>query len=406
MVTKIALFTRDLRVHDNPVLAGAAANRTVPVFVLDERLLSSPFNRPNRAAFLVQCLADLRRSLTNLGGGLVVCRGDPAVEVTRLAHELNAAEVHMARDVSAFAQERERRLRDLLAERRCELVTHDAVTTAVPPGELTPMGRDHFAVFTPYLRRWSEMPRRRVLPPPADIRLPRVKLGRLPSRREISAGDVSPDLPTGGESAGRQRMAEWLGTGVFDYAAKHDDLSADGTSRLSPYLHFGCISAVELLERLGSTAGESAFARQLAWRDFHHQVLSARPRSSWADYRDRGTRWREDPEALEAWKAGRTGVPIVDAGMRQLAREGWMHNRARLITASFLTKTLQLDWRLGAQHFIDLLVDADIANNNLNWQWVAGTGTDTRPNRVLNPIRQARRYDPHGHYVRRYVPEA
>jgi deoxyribodipyrimidine photo-lyase len=157
--------------------------------------------------------------------------------------------------------------------------------------------------------------------------------------------------------------------------------------------------------RRSATAGGEAFIRQLAWRDFHHQVLAARPEVATTDYRTRHDHWRCDDTAAQAWRDGRTGYPIVDAGMRQLQREGWMHNRARLITASFFTKTLYLDWRLGARHFFDLLVDADVANNQLNWQWVAGTGTDTRPNRVLNPLRQAERYDPNGDYVRRYLPE-
>jgi deoxyribodipyrimidine photo-lyase len=157
-----------------------------------------------------------------------------------------------------------------------------------------------------------------------------------------------------------------------------------------------------------SSSGAEAFVRQVAWRDFHHQVLAARPDSSRRDYRGHGDRWRDDRaafDAFEAWKDGRTGYPIVDAGMRQLRAEGWMHNRARLIVGSFLTKTLYVDWRWGADHFLDLLVDGDVANNQMNWQWVAGTGTDTRPHRVLNPIAQARRYDPAGVYVRRHVPE-
>ena len=151
--------------------------------------------------------------------------------------------------------------------------------------------------------------------------------------------------------------------------------------------------------------GADAFVRQLAWRDFHHQVLAARPGAAHADYRARGDHWRRDEKEIAAWKAGRTGCPIVDAAMRQLLHEGWMHNRGRLLAASYLTKTLYVDWRIGARHFLDLLVDGDIANNQLNWQWVAGTGTDTRPNRVLNPLAQAKRFDPHGDYVRRWVPE-
>jgi len=160
-----------------------------------------------------------------------------------------------------------------------------------------------------------------------------------------------------------------------------------------------------VLERSTAHAGEDAFARQLCWRDFHQQVLAANPQLPSRDYRPRGDRWRTDARAARAWREGRTGYPIVDAGMRQLALEGFMHNRARMIVASFLTKTLYLDWRLGAAHFAALLLDADVANNVGNWQWVAGTGNDTRPNRVLNPIRQALRFDPHGDYVRRHVPE-
>jgi len=166
------------------------------------------------------------------------------------------------------------------------------------------------------------------------------------------------------------------------------------------------LSATELVHRAGTgSEGARAFVRQVAWRDFHHQTLAARPAAAREDYRTHHDQWRHDEEDLEAWRRGRTGYPIVDAGMRQLLQEGWLHNRARLIVGSFLTKTLYLDWRLGARHFLDLLVDGDIANNQMNRQWVAGTGTDTRPNRVLNTLTQAKRFDPDGQYVRRYVPE-
>jgi deoxyribodipyrimidine photo-lyase len=200
-------------------------------------------------------------------------------------------------------------------------------------------------------------------------------------------------------------MQGWLGSAVTGYADGHDDLAGDRTSRLSPYLHLGCLSAAELAAAAGRSRGAYEFTRQLAWRDFNLQLLAARPEIAREDYRPRGDSWRHDEEDLAAWEEGRTGYPIVDAAMRQLRREGWIHNRGRLIAASFLTKTLYLDWRLGARHFLRHLVDGDIANNQLNWQWVAGTGTDTRPSRVLNPLRQAERYDPDGRYVRRYVPE-
>jgi deoxyribodipyrimidine photo-lyase len=162
---------------------------------------------------------------------------------------------------------------------------------------------------------------------------------------------------------------------------------------------------VELVHRASGRHPLPSFIRQVAWRDFHHQVLAARPAATRNDFRPRGDRWRSPGTELAAWKAGRTGLPLVDAGMRQLLQEGWMHNRARLVTGHFLTKTLYLDWRLGAQHFIDHLVDGDTANNTMNWQWVAGTGTDSRFNRTYDVTAQARRHDPDGAYVRRYVPE-
>jgi deoxyribodipyrimidine photo-lyase len=208
-----------------------------------------------------------------------------------------------------------------------------------------------------------------------------------------------------GETAARKRLSSWL-SHLEVYSEMHDDLAADRTSRLSPYLHFGCLSARELAARVDGRPGAEPFLRQLCWRDFYHQVLGAFPDLRRRPYRPGAPDdWRDEPDALDAWRAGHTGVPIVDAGMRQLQGEGWMHNRARLITASYLTKHLGADWRAGGDHFFDLLLDADVANNYGNWQWVAGTGNDTKPYRRFNPLRQAERFDPTGEYVRRYVPE-
>jgi deoxyribodipyrimidine photo-lyase len=271
---------------------------------------------------------------------------------------------------------------------------------------MAPAGGDHFRVFTPYWRKWRQAALRRVEAPPRRLAAtPAVRRGPHPRTSDLVTGETSLDLPRGGESAGRERLTAWIATGLARYPERHDDLAAAGTSHLSPYLHLGCLSPREVLDRVDGRPGAEPFVRQLCWRDFHHQVTAARPSLPREDYRPRGDRWRRAPRLLEAWKAGRTGYPIVDAGMRQLAREGFMHNRARLIVASFLVKDLYLDWRLGAAHFLDWLVDGDIASNSGNWQWVAGTGNDTRPNRVFNPIRQAHRFDPDGAYVRRYVPE-
>ncbi|MFD7583431.1 cryptochrome/photolyase family protein [Kitasatospora sp. NPDC059817] len=400
MSTAVVLFTQDLRLHDNPALHAARtrADQVVPLFVLDPAIARAGFAAPNRQAFLAESLADLDRALRAAGSRLVLRHGDPAEQVARLAAECGADTVHTNAGVSAFATRREHALRRALGER---LHLHDAALTIVPAGLVTPAGRDHYAVFTPYHRAWQQAPRRTVLPAPRTLATPD---GPASAPLPAAPAGTSPGRAPGGESAARRRLRAW---NPDAYEQLHDDLAADATSRLSPYLHFGCLSATELAHRAGKsdTPGAAALVRQLAWRDFHHQVLAARPDAAHADYRPRPVRWYDDEREFQAWREGRTGYPIVDAGLRQLAHEGWMHNRARLLTASFLTKSLRHHWRPGAAHFLALLVDGDLANNQLNWQWAAGTGTDPRPNRVLNPLRQADRYDPDGVYVRRWVPE-
>ena len=406
MSTALVLFTRDLRVHDQAALATAVreAEHVIPVFVFDEQLLSGRCSAPNRLAFLRDSLADLDRSLQERGARLVVRRGDVVREVLRLARSRGANAIYMSEDVSAYARRRHARLGQACECERIQLRTFPGVSI-VPAGELTPSGGgDHYRVFTPYWRAWSALPRFERAAAPRRVALADgVRAGDLPSLKSLTRLSPSPELPAGGERAGLTQLKRWLPRGLAEYEERHDDLAADRTSHLSPYLHFGCLSPATVLAR--TEAGGEAFARQLCWRDFHHQVLSARPEVPRCDYRPRDDRWRHSKRLTEAWQEAQTGYPIVDAGMRQLAREGFMHNRARLIVASFLTKLLYLDWRVGAAHFDTLLVDADLANNVGNWQWVAGTGNDTRPNRVLNPIRQAHRFDPQGEYVRRYVPE-
>ncbi|MEU3606303.1 deoxyribodipyrimidine photo-lyase [Streptomyces sp. NPDC035033] len=411
MTVSVVLYTSDLRVHDHPPLRAAVqgAEEVVPVFVRDPAVDRTGFAAPNRLAFLADCLEDLDRALRERGGRLVVRDGDTVAEVRALARQTGADEVHVAAGVTAFARRREARLREALEEDGCRLYVHDGVVTVVPPGDIVPRGSDHFAVFTPYHRRWAAQPLRAPFAAPRRLRVPSDVRSEPVPRRSAVAG-VSPGLPAGGESEARERLASWLAGPLDAYEDRHDDLAGDATSRLSPHLHFGTLSAAEAVHRARRRggAGADAFVRQLCWRDFHHQVLAARPRAAGSDYRSRPGRWREGADAeadLAAWREGRTGYPVVDAAMRQLAHEGWMHNRGRLLTASFLSKTLCVDWRAGARYFLGLLVDGDVANNQLNWQWVAGTGTDTRPHRVLNPVLQGKRYDPDGAYVRRWVPE-
>lgn len=404
--TALVLFNRDLRVHDHPALAAAAkAERTVPLFVLDERLLGTRFAAPNRVAFMLEALRDLDESLRKAGGRLFVRRGDPVREAMALARECGAGAIHVSADWSAYARAREERLARACAEERIRFVAHPGVTV-VPPGAATPTGGDHFKVFTPYHRAWSELPWRERLGAPGRLTVPaRLKAGRLPALDSLVDGRPSPRRMPGGESEGRGLMRAWLRDGLASYEHGHDDLAGDRTSRLSAHLRWGCVSPLELAREAGGRRGGDAFVRQLCWRDFHHQVLAATPSLPHRDYRPRRDRWSNSRRALEAWREGRTGYPLVDAAMRQLREEGFMHNRARMTVASFLCKDLYIDWRAGARHFWDLLSDGDVADNAGNWQWVAGTGNDTRPNRVLNPVRQAQRFDPDGHYVRRYLPE-
>ncbi|MFI2644297.1 cryptochrome/photolyase family protein [Streptomyces sp. NPDC018610] len=411
MQTSVVVFTCDLRLSDHPPLRAAlhGGGRVVPLFVRDPAVDAAGFAAPNRLAFLADCLRDLDAQLRERGGRLVLREGDTVTEACRVAAEADADEVHMSSDVSAFAHHRERRLRLALEAEGRRLYVHDTVSTVVVPGAVTPASSDHFAVFTPYYRRWSAQGLRDAFDAPSALTVP-TEVGSAPLPERAAVSGVSPGLCAGGESEGRRRLTAWLRSGLAAYEERHDDLAGDATSRLSPHLHFGTVSPVEVVHRArrAGGAGAEAFVRQIAWRDFHRQVLAARPDATARDYRTRADRWRsgKDAEAdAEAWREGRTGYPIVDAAMRQLRHEGWMHNRGRLLAASFLAKTLYVDWRLGARHFLDLLVDGDVANNQLNWQWVAGTGTDTRPNRVLSPVAQGKRYDPDGAYVRRWVAE-
>jgi deoxyribodipyrimidine photo-lyase len=400
------LFTRDLRLHDNPALHAAVsgAEHVVPLFVLDDGITRLDYNRPNRARFLADSLADLDRALKHRGGALVVRRGDVAEQVRKLADETGADTVHLSADYSRYAVRREARLREVLGNRQVH--SHHGLVV-VAPGDITTNGGEPFSVFTPYHRRWAEHGIRDLVPAPIRINLPpRLPRGKPLTQDDICSGDISPDLMQGGETEARKRAGRWYDDGVQHYDDDHDALARDNTSRLSPYLHFGCVSPVELVGRADRRKrGVDGFLRQLCWRDFHHQVLAARADVVDTDWRTQHDHWRRDKQALQAWKDGRTGYPLVDAGMRQLQREGWMHNRARLVTGSFLTKHLYLDWREGARHFFDLLVDGDIANNTMNWQWIAGTGTDSRPNRMLNPTLQLERYDPDRTFVKRYVEE-
>ena len=410
-MTAIVWFRRDLRVRDNPALRAALeCGRVVPVFCFDPSLYAGRHASGPRTQFLLECLADLRGEIEARGGRLFVRRGRPEAELVKLAKEAGADQVHFSHDVSPFARERGKRAGSAFEAAGLEVHAHPGLN-AIDVREIATGQGTPYTVFSPFHRNWEGIERRPVLRAPGRIPVPSgPAAGRLPKLADLGLEQEVHEPPPGGEGAARRRLDAFLGRDVAEYAGNHDALGRDRTSRLSPYLHFGCLSPRQIEERLPRRGkGAAAFRRQLCWRDFHHHVLLNFPANARSEFRERyrGMRWSRAERAFEAWREGRTGYPLVDAGMRQLRREGWMHNRARLVVGSFLTKDLGIDWRWGERHFMRLLVDGDEANNNGNWQWIASVGTDPAPyfRRILNPALQQGRHDPEGAYVRRYVPE-
>lgn len=406
----IVWFRRDLRVHDHPALAtAAAAGRVVPVFVLDDRLLAGRHAGAPRVAFMLGCLRELDRELAARGAGLVVRHGRPEDVLPSLAAEAGAGTVAWTSDVSPFALRRDRAVGVALGAAGVRAAPRGGNYCADVSQPRTKTGKP-MTVFTPFWRCWEQLERRAVLPAPRVVEpVPGIDPGALPDAPVLADALPAPFcLP--GERAARKVARAWLEGPVDEYADRRDELSG-GTSGLSAYLRWGCISPRELEHRAceRETAAGAAFVRQLAWRDFYAHVLLRFPSNLRLEYqaRYRDLPWDDDPALLAAWQEGRTGYPIVDAAMRQLAASGWMHNRARMVAGSFLTKDLHQDWRAGEAWFARLLLDGEPAQNNGNWQWIASTGVDPAPyfRRIFNPVLQQERFDPDGRYVRRWVPE-
>ncbi len=409
MSTAVVWFRRDLRVHDHPPLAAALREHdaVVPLFVLDPRLVQGRFRSANRTQYLLDCLAALDAELQARGGRLIVRVGRFEDVVPQVAEEAGAAAVHAAGDASPYARARDRRVGE-----RVDLRLGPGVFVSRLGAVRTKDGRP-FTVYSPFRRAWAAQERRPVEEAPERVPVPGdVRSDALPSLGELGFDTASGPLaerPEPGEAAALARMEDWLREGVHRYADQRNVL-AEPTSRMSQYLHFGCLSPLLLERRVAELDGNGpqTYRRELAWRDFYAYVLLHHPRVPRNAFRPEMDRleWSDDLDALEAWKEGRTGYPIVDAAQRQLVACGWMHNRARMITASFLTKDLHLDWRLGERFFMEHLIDGDLGSNNGGWQWVAGSGTDPHDfTRVFNPMLQQERFDPDGRYVRRWVPE-
>jgi len=407
-------FRRDLRLADNPALAAALAGAelVVPVFCFDDRLIHGRHSSGARTQFMLESLADLDQALREAGSGLVIRRGDPAAELTALAREVGADTIHASVDAGPFARGRDRSTQRTLRAAGIDLRGHPGVFIVDDLSAIRTGNGGPYTVFTPFYRSWLRAPRRpvsqapRAMPPlPGSLRR-----GALPTLSELGLSSQVRSPAHGGTQAAVIAADRFLESLVAGYESGRDDLGDERASRLSPYLHFGCISPRALEAALGDGDGAQAFRRQLCWRDFYAHVLRSFPANATAEHqqRYRGTiGWNDDERLFDAWCEGRTGYPLVDAAMRQLREEGWMHNRARLVVGSFLTKDLGIDWRAGERHFMEMLIDGDEASNNGNWQWIASVGVDPQPvvRRIFNPARQQQRFDPQGIYVRRYVPE-
>ncbi len=392
-MTALVWFRRDLRLGDNPAWAAATAahDDVVALFVLDPRLWDTA--GPHRGPQIAAHLRELDAQLQQAGGRLAVHHGDPVDIVVALAGGMDA--VYCNDDYTPYSQRRDNAVATAL-----EMPVHRSHGSVVhPPGTIL-TGQDRpYQVFTPFWKRWRTMEWSEG-PEPGTARV------------ATDAGDGIPDAPPplmpGGEQAARSRLATFLER-VDRYAEERDRPDLDATSHLGSDLKYGTLSPRRVILECGEdTKGRAAFVRQVCWRDFYAHVLYHFPHTVDGALRPEydAIEWRTDEEAFEAWCAGRTGYPIVDAGMRQLLAEGWMHNRVRMITASFLVKDLLIDWRKGERHFRRYLVDGDVAQNVGNWQWTAGTGADAAPYfRIFNPVLQSAKFDPDGDYIRRYVPE-
>jgi deoxyribodipyrimidine photo-lyase len=405
--TSLLWFRRDLRLADHPALlaardAAGPDGAVLPVFVFDPRLWN-PSGGPRRR-FLLGCLADLGEGVD---GALVLRTGDPARVLAQLVGEVGADSVHVSADAGPYGRQR-----DAAVERALGQVpfVRTGSPYAVTPGRVTTSEGTPFRVFSPFARAWRAHGWRAPAPQPRDVPwLTGIRSDPPPEAPRLDGVR----LPPAGEDAARAAWRRFRDERLAGYRETRNTPGTDGTSRLSAYLKYGCLHPRTLLADLAGIEGEAAasYANELAWREFYADVLWHRPDSSREafDPRMRAMAYDSGPDAdarFAAWSAGRTGYPIVDAGMRQLLGEAYVHNRVRMIVASFLVKDLHVDWRRGARYFLQHLVDGDLASNNHGWQWVAGTGTDASPyHRVFNPTRQGRQFDPEGDYVRRWVPE-
>lgn len=415
-------FRRDLRLSDNTALLQATrdSEKVLPVYISSDWSGEHHWTGPARQAFLCGCLDSLSKNIDHAGGRLIFRRGDAVEELRKLINESEAEAVYCNRDVDPHGKEVEKKVRELCREKGIEFHDFQDAVLHEKDEVLTNSGSP-YKVYTPYSRTWFDVEKAEVQDTVRTIHtLTTIRKGSVPKVSDWGLEYDQELLREPGEKAARKRLQRAVDESLSEYEEKRNDPSADATSHLGPDLRYGTLSVREVFHKAeearqlarseSSRSSIHAFQKQLGWREFFMAILGHFPEVLETDFNPswRGLPW-DDPgkeNRFELWKEGRTGFPIVDAGMRQLAETGYMHNRVRMITAMFLTKDLHIHWREGEAHFIQHLLDGEVANNNGGWQWSAGTGADAAPYfRIQNPWTQTDRYDKDGEYIKKWVPE-
>lgn len=408
--TNIWWIRRDIRLNDNQSLHAAleGADYLVPLFIIEPELMAEA--APKRRAFLLSALADLDTQLRKRGSQLILRQGPANKAFQSLSEELEDMAIYAHEDFSPFARHRDEDIKV-----NFDFKFSQGVVLRHPTSVLKDDG-DPYVVFTPYKNTWYEKP----LPTPADILPVPEKLHPLPEglqTKSLPEADAPAGFP-GKEEEARNRLSSFIENDIEKYQSRRDRMNLEGTSQLSPYFRFGLISPREAfakaqVARIQAKSDQkrleiSTWMDELVWREFYTAILYHFPRVMGGPFREdyKDVRWRNTPEDLQTWQEGQTGFPIVDACMRQIINTGWMHNRGRMIAASFLTKDLLINWQEGESWFMANLVDGDPAANNGGWQWSAGTGTDAAPYfRIFNPVLQGQKHDTDAEYIARWVPE-